>query len=73
MAGRGVCSCGQAGQGTQPLLQSPFERRALIEQWKYGNLWRGKDYRVIRACMPPNATIAASAAGTRRTGNVCYK
>eukprot|EP00198_Chlamydomonas_reinhardtii_P002889 XP_001692225.1 predicted protein [Chlamydomonas reinhardtii] len=45
----------------------------LIEQWKYGKLWRGKDYRVIRACMPPNATIAASAAGARRTGNVCYK
>ncbi|PNW84226.1 hypothetical protein CHLRE_04g226050v5 [Chlamydomonas reinhardtii] len=52
---------------------STWSNMALIEQWKYGNLWRGKDYRVIRACMPPNATIAASAAGTRRTGNVCYK
>ncbi|KAG2452192.1 hypothetical protein HYH02_003223 [Chlamydomonas schloesseri] len=53
--------------------ESTWANLALIEQWKYGKLWRGKDYRVIRACMPPNATIAASAAGSKRGGNVCYK
>ncbi|KAG2427404.1 hypothetical protein HXX76_012340 [Chlamydomonas incerta] len=72
-AARRVAQATSAAAAADGGRVSTWGNMALIEQWKYGKLWRGKDYRVIRACMPPNATLAASAAGARRTGNVCYK
>ncbi|GFR41741.1 hypothetical protein Agub_g2494 [Astrephomene gubernaculifera] len=70
---RRLIAAGDVNSGVAGGRLSNWSNLALIEQWKTGKTYRGKDYRALRACMPPDAAISQSPRGILRTGNACYK